>query len=100
MICPPPSQLLDTPGVIPQAQSDQRAALKLAICNDIGIKAYTDSQAAGALLYELQQQKVVYEKLLTHYFSTYGFNGLGLDPTTFVLDFADFHFQGNIQQCA
>ncbi|KAK9821941.1 hypothetical protein WJX81_006710 [Elliptochloris bilobata] len=42
--------LLDSPGIIPGSFSDQRAAQRLAMCNDIGEAAYVDSLVACALL--------------------------------------------------
>lgn len=49
-------ELLDTPGVIPPLLHDQEAALKLAICDDIGQAAYDNVLVAAAavdLLVEL-----------------------------------------------
>ena len=43
-------ELLDSPGIIPARQLDQRAALRLAICNDIGAASYDPEIAAGALV--------------------------------------------------
>eukprot|EP01026_Neomeris_dumetosa_P019213 TRINITY_DN1771_c0_g4_i6.p1 TRINITY_DN1771_c0_g4~~TRINITY_DN1771_c0_g4_i6.p1 ORF type:complete len:443 (-),score=33.70 TRINITY_DN1771_c0_g4_i6:264-1592(-) len=42
--------LLDSPGIIPMAMSDQKAAEKLAMCNDIGEAAYVSSLAAVSLI--------------------------------------------------
>jgi ribosome biogenesis GTPase A len=42
--------LLDAPGIIPPQIQDQRAALKLAICEDIGDAAYVPEQVAAAFL--------------------------------------------------
>lgn len=42
--------LLDAPGIIPAALSDQTAAAKLAMCNDIGEAAYVASLVAAAFL--------------------------------------------------
>jgi ribosome biogenesis GTPase A len=41
-------ELLDTPGVIPPLLHDQDAALKLAICDDIGQAAYDNVLVAAA----------------------------------------------------
>lgn len=48
-------QLLDAPGVIPAKLDDQLAALKLAICDDIGDAAY-DNQRVAATLVDLLKQ--------------------------------------------
>jgi ribosome biogenesis GTPase A len=51
--------LLDAPGIIPPALPDQTAAIKLAICDDIGQAAYTAELVAAAffdLIAEVQPQ--------------------------------------------
>jgi ribosome biogenesis GTPase A len=48
-------QLLDAPGVIPAKLDNQLAALKLAICDDIGDASY-DNQRVAATLVELLKQ--------------------------------------------
>jgi len=52
-------ELLDAPGIIPLQLEDQSAALKLAICEDIGEAAYDNQRVASAfvdLLVSLEQQ--------------------------------------------
>ena len=48
-------ELLDAPGIIPGRLSDQQAAIKLAICDDIGEAAY-DRQGMAAAFIELCQE--------------------------------------------
>ncbi|MEM1369745.1 MAG: ribosome biogenesis GTPase YlqF [Cyanobacteria bacterium P01_H01_bin.15] len=43
-------ELLDAPGVIPSRLEDQVAAVKLAICDDIGQAAYDNQRVAAALV--------------------------------------------------
>lgn len=43
-------ELLDAPGVIPAKLDDQTAALKLAICDDIGDASYDNQRVAAALV--------------------------------------------------
>ncbi|MBF2035589.1 MAG: ribosome biogenesis GTPase YlqF [Leptolyngbyaceae cyanobacterium T60_A2020_046] len=43
-------ELLDAPGVLPAHLHDQDAALKLAICDDIGEAAYDDQRVAASLI--------------------------------------------------
>mmetsp|Transcript_5728 Transcript_5728/g.8608 ORF Transcript_5728/g.8608 Transcript_5728/m.8608 type:complete len:413 (+) Transcript_5728:95-1333(+) len=43
-------ELLDSPGIIPAKQSDQKSALKLAICNDIGQASYDTQRVASAMI--------------------------------------------------
>ncbi|CAL5230055.1 g13506 [Coccomyxa viridis] len=47
--------LLDAPGVIPASFSDQLAAQRLAMCNDIGEASYIDSFIAASLLQVLRE---------------------------------------------
>ncbi|BDA45145.1 Ribosome biogenesis GTPase A [Coccomyxa sp. Obi] len=42
--------LLDAPGIIPASFTDQQAAQRLAVCNDIGEASYVDSLIAASLL--------------------------------------------------
>lgn len=43
-------ELLDSPGIIPMRMSDQSAAIKLAICDDIGERSYDVTDVAGVLV--------------------------------------------------
>ncbi|MEB3313405.1 MAG: ribosome biogenesis GTPase YlqF [Cyanobacteriota bacterium] len=47
--------LLDAPGVMPARLTDQAAALKLAMCDDIGVAAYDSQRIATAFLDLLQE---------------------------------------------
>lgn len=51
-------ELLDTPGILPPLIDDQSAALKLAICDDIGQAAYEPFAITAAMLDLFQQLKV------------------------------------------
>lgn len=48
-------ELLDSPGIIPARQFDQEAAVKLAICNDIGEASYDRVVVAGELCKRLNE---------------------------------------------
>lgn len=43
-------ELLDSPGIIPMRINDQSAAIKLAICDDIGERSYDFSEVARILV--------------------------------------------------
>ncbi|PKI53207.1 hypothetical protein CRG98_026408 [Punica granatum] len=43
-------ELLDSPGIIPMRISDQSAAIKLAICDDIGERSYDVTDVAAVLI--------------------------------------------------
>lgn len=68
-------ELLDAPGVLPVKLEDQQAALKLAICDDIGEAAYDFQRVTAAfidLLIQLQQvaPKVIPADLLVARYGT------------------------------
>lgn len=48
-------ELLDSPGIIPMRMSDQSAAIKLAICDDIGEKSYDFTDVAGVFVQMLSK---------------------------------------------
>lgn len=47
--------MLDSPGVIPMRISDQSAAIKLAICDDIGERSYDVVDIASILVQMLSR---------------------------------------------
>ncbi len=49
-------EMLDAPGIIPVRLDDQAAAIKLAICEDIGEAAYDNQRVAAVLVDLLQDQ--------------------------------------------
>ncbi|MBE9028354.1 ribosome biogenesis GTPase YlqF [filamentous cyanobacterium LEGE 11480] len=58
-------ELLDAPGVLPNILNDQDAAIKLAICDDIGQASYDHQRVAAAmveLLKDLQQGHVLHDR--------------------------------------
>lgn len=94
--------LLDAPGVIPSRLDDQDAALKLAICDDIGEAAYDNQRTAAAffdLLKELQlgAHHDTYRPILKERY------GLDIDDHTgegFLAQLATEKFQDNIERTA
>ncbi|KAL8236273.1 hypothetical protein R6Q59_017354 [Mikania micrantha] len=52
-------ELLDSPGIIPMRMSDQSAAIKLAICDDIGERSYDVTDVAGVLVQMLSKLPTV-----------------------------------------
>lgn len=52
-------ELLDSPGIIPMRISDQVAAIKLAICDDIGEKSYNVADVAAILVQMLTRLPAV-----------------------------------------
>lgn len=95
-------ELLDAPGIIPAQLTDQMAALKLAICDDIGAAAYNTQRVATAfidLLKELDSAAQTAERsqaLQTRY---------DLDPAdctgeTYLQNLAEQKFQGDQERAA
>lgn len=56
-------ELLDAPGVLPSKLTDQQAALKLAICDDIGEASYDNQRVAASLVDLLMQLQQTASKL-------------------------------------
>lgn len=56
--------LLDSPGMLPMRIDDQAAAIKLAICDDIGEKAYDFTDVAAILVQMLARIPEVGAKAL------------------------------------
>ena len=61
-----PFELLDSPGIIPAKQLNQRMAARLAICGDIGDASYDTRLVAEALVEELEGQRLARGRLLAY----------------------------------
>jgi ribosome biogenesis GTPase A len=88
-------ELLDAPGVIPSRLENQKDAVKLAICEDIGDAGYDNQRIAAAfvdLLRELQ-----YEGLLQ---SRYGLNTLDITGEDFIEKLANLKYQEDKERAA
>ncbi|KAM3090162.1 ribosome biogenesis GTPase YlqF [Phormidesmis sp. 146-35] len=88
-------ELLDAPGVLPNKLNDQDAALKLAICDDIGEAAYDNQRVAASLVDRLQSLQLT-SSLQARY-------GLALDDLTgesYIKTFAERKIQGNQERAA
>jgi ribosome biogenesis GTPase A len=88
-------ELLDAPGVLPNKLNDQDAALKLAICDDIGEAAYDNQRVAASLIDRLQSLQTA-SSLQSRY-------GLALDDLTgesYIKNFAEQKIQGNRERAA
>jgi ribosome biogenesis GTPase A len=88
-------ELLDAPGIIPGRLNDQAAAIKLAICDDIGEAGY-DRQSMAAALVELCQELGYIEGFIARY---------GSIPTTlsgaeYLHDLANEKYRGDLERTA
>jgi ribosome biogenesis GTPase A len=86
-------ELLDAPGIIPGRLNDQAAAVKLAICDDIGEAGY-DRQSMAAALVELCQELGYVDGFVARY---------GSIPTTlsgaeYLYDLAHEKYRGDLER--
>jgi ribosome biogenesis GTPase A len=94
--------LLDAPGVIPARLDDQQAALKLAICDDIGEAAYDNQRVAAAfvdLLRELYAKGYGdrYGQALS---DRYQIDPIDLSGESFIVQLAEQSFQQDSEKAA
>lgn len=92
-------ELLDAPGVLPSKLTDQTAAIKLAICDDIGEAAY-DTQRMAAAFVDLL--KVVPDPATTAAAlnDRYGLDPSDLTGESYVAALAEQKYQGNSERSA
>ncbi|MGB7086808.1 MAG: ribosome biogenesis GTPase YlqF [Phormidesmis sp.] len=95
-------ELLDAPGIIPAQLTDQKAALKLAICDDIGQAAY-DTQRVAAAFVDLLQQLDSQEHTddYTQSLQTrYDLDSAGCTGETYLYNLAEHTFHGSQERAA
>ena len=88
-------ELLDAPGVIPWRLDNQKDAVKLAICEDIGEAAYDNQQVASVLvdlLVELDLDKILQ--------SRYNLDPLSITGEEFVHSLGKKNYQGDLERAA
>lgn len=95
-------ELLDAPGVLPSKLRDQSAALRLAICDDIGEASYNNQNVAAALIDLLkdlaaQAPEVMSLEVLR---SRYGLDAADLTGESYIEELASDRFQGNVERTA
>jgi ribosome biogenesis GTPase A len=86
-------ELLDAPGVLPNRLENQSAALKLAICDDIGEASY-EYQIVAAELVDLLKGLNQGAPLADRY----GVGEMGVTGESYVKLLADERFQGNVDR--
>ena len=89
--------ILDAPGILPPQIDDQRAAVKLAICDDIGQASYVNEHVAAELLELLPQVDRRVEETVC---GRYGFNDLAKPGSILVQELADRVHSGNVNRAA
>lgn len=88
-------ELLDAPGVLPSRLNDQQAALKLAICDDIGEAAYDNQRVAAALVDLLKELEVA--ALLQ---SRYDLDATLMTGEAYLHSLATTRHQGDVERTA
>jgi len=90
--------LLDSPGIIPARHVDQTAALRLAVCNEIGEAAYDGERVAAALVEILVATHALRPSFvdlpLLH--KRYGIDPAATNGETYLNLFAAKHFRGDL----
>ncbi|MEM8715811.1 MAG: ribosome biogenesis GTPase YlqF [Cyanobacteria bacterium P01_G01_bin.4] len=89
--------ILDAPGILPPQLNDQQAALKLAICDDIGQASYVTEHVAASFLEMLPPLDAQAEEIAC---SRYGFDSLSKPGSILIQDFALRVHAGNTGRAA
>lgn len=88
-------ELLDAPGVLPNKLSDQQAAIKLAICDDIGEAAY-DNQRVAASLIDLLKDLQTEQPLEARY----GLSATELTGESYLSAIAQQNYKNDVERAA
>ena len=95
--------LLDAPGILPARLDDQTAAVKLALCDDIGTASYDNQRVAANLVEQLKTLqkitggKVVPQHLLRDRYEVDEWEGTGED---YLIAMGETKYQGNVERAA
>lgn len=95
-------ELLDAPGVLPSKLRDQEAALRLAICDDIGEASYDNQRVAAALV---ERVKVLADQApefvsLDIWRSRYGLDPADITGESYLETLADQRYQHDNERTA
>jgi ribosome biogenesis GTPase A len=95
-------ELLDAPGVIPVKLEDQEAALKLAICDDIGEASYDNQRVAAGCVDILKDIQDVAPKLLPEnpLRSRYKLDPTPLTGEAYLFALAEHRYKGDVEKTA
>ncbi len=88
-------ELLDAPGVLPNKLTDQEAAIKLAICDDIGEAAYDNQRVTASLvdlLKQLHQDRCLEVR--------YKVDAAELTGESYLLALAERKYKGDVERSA
>jgi ribosome biogenesis GTPase A len=95
-------ELLDAPGVIPARLEDQTAALKLAICDDIGEASYDNQLVAAALVDLLNDLRTTATHILPNkpLLSRYELDSESYTGETYLHALAEHRYKGDVERTA
>ena len=95
-------ELLDAPGVLPAQLTDQNAALRLAICDDIGQAAYDNQRVASSLI-EIFQSLDTMDPTLSYLAALTNRYGVMVEDHTgdaYLQQVAEARYQGDLERTA
>jgi ribosome biogenesis GTPase A len=101
----PELDLLDAPGVLPGRLTDQAAAYRLAMCDDIGEGAYDRQLVAAALIEQIQQMELCNQQW-PHWVppsplqTRYGIDLADFAGDEYLAEVAQIKFQGDVERTA
>lgn len=94
-------ELLDAPGVIPAKLNNQSAAMKLAICDDIGDASYDNQRVAATLVDLLKQLETTAPNLLPNpLYSRYKLDSTSFTSEDYLHALAQHRNQGDVERTA
>jgi len=95
-------ELLDAPGIIPSRLEDQQAAVKLAICDDIGEASYDNQLIAAAFVDIVNQFQETSPHLLPPHplLSRYGVDSIIHTGEAYLEVLAASRYQGDVERTA
>ncbi|MGD1860551.1 MAG: ribosome biogenesis GTPase YlqF [Leptolyngbyaceae cyanobacterium] len=95
-------ELLDAPGILPAQLKDQVAALKLAICDDIGQAAYDNQRIASSLieLFRVMEDQIEDSPYLFSLEHRYHLSVKNLTGDSYLQVLAEIRYQGDLERTA
>lgn len=94
-------ELLDAPGVLPSQLEDQEAAVKLALCDDIGEAAYDNQRVAAALIEQIKALQAKAEWMPPDVLrSRYDLDPSDLTGESYLAELAEQKYQGDVERVA
>jgi ribosome biogenesis GTPase A len=95
-------ELLDAPGVIPLKMGNQEAAVKLAICDDIGQASYDNQLVASAFIDLLNQLQETAGELLppSPLYTRYQLDPVPYTGESYLHALAEHRYQGDVERTA